>query len=310
MEKLFGIDISYYEKGIDLSKAKNEGIKFIILRGGVTGYGTGTSKSKDTQFETFYKQCKNLNIPVGAYWYSCANTYEKGKAEAEFMYNNCLKGKQFEYPIYIDVEDTHWQQPSGKTAITNAIKGFCEYLESKGYYVGIYANSNWFKNYIDTKQTSKYDNWIANWGKTKPSTPVCGLWQFGGETNKLRSTKIADYTVDQDYAYIDYPKIMKEKGLNGFSKIEVKEDKEDTKQSTETTTNNNTNNTNSSLNVGDKVKIIGTGNGASDGSSNTAYSIGWTREILKIYAGRKFPYQVGNSTGTTGFYKASALQKM
>ena len=64
------------------------------------------------------------------------------------------------------------------------------------------------------------------------------------------------------------------------------------------------------LHVGDKVKIIGTGNGASDGSSNTAYGIGWTREILKIYSGRKFPYQVGNSTGTTGFYKESSLEKL
>lgn len=64
------------------------------------------------------------------------------------------------------------------------------------------------------------------------------------------------------------------------------------------------------LHVGDKVKIIGTGNGASDGSSNTAYGIGWTREILKIYSGRKFPYQVGNSTGTTGFYPESSLQKL
>ena len=64
------------------------------------------------------------------------------------------------------------------------------------------------------------------------------------------------------------------------------------------------------LKVGDKVKIIGTGNGASDGSSNTAYGIGWEREILKIYEGREYPYQVGNSSGTTGFYKASSLQKL
>ena len=64
------------------------------------------------------------------------------------------------------------------------------------------------------------------------------------------------------------------------------------------------------LKVGDKVKIVGTGNGASDGSSNTAYGIGWEREILKIYEGRAYPYQVGNSTGTTGFYKASSLEKL
>jgi surface antigen len=63
------------------------------------------------------------------------------------------------------------------------------------------------------------------------------------------------------------------------------------------------------LNIGDTVKIIGTGNGSSYGTSNTAYGLGWTRQILGIYEGRPFPYRVGNSTGTTGFYKANALEK-
>lgn len=74
-----------------------------------------------------------------------------------------------------------------------------------------------------------------------------------------------------------------------------------------TSTSNNSSNT---LNVGDRVKIIGKGNGASDGSSNTAVGIGWERQILKIHNGKKYPYQVGDSTGTTGFYQASALQKI
>ena len=64
------------------------------------------------------------------------------------------------------------------------------------------------------------------------------------------------------------------------------------------------------LNVGDTVKIVGTGNGSSYGDSNTAYGIGWTRQILDIWEGRPYPYQVGNETGTTGFYTADALQKL
>lgn len=63
------------------------------------------------------------------------------------------------------------------------------------------------------------------------------------------------------------------------------------------------------LSVGDTVKIVGTGNGSSYGTSNTAYGIGWTRQILRIWDGRPYPYQVGNNTGTTGFYKAEALQR-
>jgi len=64
------------------------------------------------------------------------------------------------------------------------------------------------------------------------------------------------------------------------------------------------------LKVGDTVRIIGTGNGSSYGDSNTAYGIGWERQILRIWDGRSYPYQVGNSTGTTGFYRKEALQKI
>lgn len=63
------------------------------------------------------------------------------------------------------------------------------------------------------------------------------------------------------------------------------------------------------LAIGDTVKIIGTGNGNSYGTSNTAYGIGWTRQILRVFDGRPYPYQVGNNTGITGYYKAEALQR-
>ena len=64
------------------------------------------------------------------------------------------------------------------------------------------------------------------------------------------------------------------------------------------------------LQVGDTVKIVGTGNGNSLGTSATAYGIGWTRQILRIWDGRAYPYQVGNGAGTTGFYQESSLQKI
>jgi LysM repeat protein len=218
MEKIFGIDISVYQKGINLSKAKSEGVKFAILRAGYTGYGNGVSKAKDTEFEIHYRNAKNNGLGVGAYWFSRATTYENGKAEAKYMYENCLKGKQFEYPIYIDVEDGYYQAKVSKTDVANAIKGFCEYLESKGYYAGIYANVDWFRNRIDTASLNDYDKWIASWGTARPNYPEGGMWQFGGETNKIRSNRIAGMVCDQNYAFKDYPSIMKKCGLNGFTK--------------------------------------------------------------------------------------------
>lgn len=222
---IFGIDLSSYQKGINLSQAKNEGVQFVILRAGYTGYGNGVSKAKDNNFETFYSQCKSLGIPVGAYWFSCANTYQKGVDEANWMYENCLKGKQFEYPIYLDVEEDaggrHYLSGAGKAAITAGIKGFCETMESKGYYTGVYASSSWFSTLIDASIPNRFDCWVANWSNSNPGSPAHGLWQFGGETNKIRSNKIAGYTVDQNYAYKDYPSIIKNGKMNGFGSSAV-----------------------------------------------------------------------------------------
>lgn len=70
-------------------------------------------------------------------------------------------------------------------------------------------------------------------------------------------------------------------------------------------------NNSGALKVGDRVRIVGKGNGSSLGAGKTAFGIGWEREILKVWEGRKFPYQVGiKNKGTTGFYTADALKKI
>ena len=208
-----GLDISSYQKGINFDLIKSN-VDFLILRAGFTGWGgDGTGKNKDTCFESFYSEAKARGIPVGAYWYSCANTYDKGRAEAEYMYNNCLKGKQFEYPVCIDVEEDRHQQV-GKERMAETIKGFCEFLEEKGYYVSIYANANYFNNYIDTASLGRYDKWLAYWTSRKPSFKYgeYGLWQNSSDGN------LGGMRVDTDFAYKDYPGIIKSNGLNGYGK--------------------------------------------------------------------------------------------
>lgn len=217
MEKVFGIDISEFQSKINLEKAKSEGVKFAILRGGYTGYGTSKGKAKDGSFEKHYANCKKLGIDVGAYWYSRAVSKEEGQKEAEYFYNKCLKGKQFEYPVAIDVEDSKYQAKVSKQAVTEAIIGFCEYLENKGYYVSIYANTSWFKNRMNLDSLKDYDKWVAQWSSSRPSSPSGGLWQFGGESNYVRSNKVAGIVCDQNYAYRDYPNLIKNNGLNGFT---------------------------------------------------------------------------------------------
>lgn len=63
------------------------------------------------------------------------------------------------------------------------------------------------------------------------------------------------------------------------------------------------------LKIGDKVKIVGTGNGSVYGTGDIAYGLGWERKVLKIWDGKAYPYQIGNNGITTGYYKKEALQK-
>lgn len=290
---MIGLDISSYQKNISFDTIKNNEFDFLILRAGFTGWGTGIDYNKDRCFEDFYNKAKQYNILVGAYWYSCANTYQKGVDEAKFMYENCLKGKQFEYPIYIDVEDTH-HQVNNKRGVTDAIIGFCETLENLGYYVGIYASDiSGFKEKMNINELNMYDKWVARYGSKPKYVKSYGMWQSSSRY------RINGYNanLDSDVSYKDYPSIIKNGGFNGFSKNQVERPNE------KPVINND-------FKIGDTVKIIKSGKASSNGSGATAYGIGWRRQILKIYNDREYPYQVGNSSGTTGFYKKDALEKI
>ena len=199
----FGIDISKWQKGFDFDKAKADGVEFVILRGAY-------SFSGDSCFEDFYKTCKKKGIPVGVYHYSMAQTVQDAKNEARLMLS-ILKGKQFEYPIYLDVEDKT-QAKLGKSALTSIIKTYCDTLEKAGYYVGIYSTYSYLNSYTNIAELRKYDKWIAQWYTHRSFTIDHGMWQFGGETNYLRSNKVAGVVCDQDYAYKDYPTIMRKSG--------------------------------------------------------------------------------------------------
>ena len=92
-----GIDISEHQGVIDW---QNVNAEFAIIR---AGYGREISQ-KDKQFEANYNGCKSRNIPCGAYWYSYAVTPDEARKEAAVCLE-VLKGKQFEYPIYFDIEE-------------------------------------------------------------------------------------------------------------------------------------------------------------------------------------------------------------
>lgn len=206
MKKL-GIDISKHQGDINLTALKDK-VEFVIIR-------AGYSNSIDPKFERNYNLCKELGIPVGTYWYSYALNVDAAKKEAN-TFLNVLKGKQFEYPVYLDMEDADgWKKKHGynfnnSKAISEA---FCSIVEGAGYYTGIYASKSWFNTYL--KGLDRYNKWIAHWSNVSyEDKSGVGMHQY---TSKL---KLNGYSgnLDGDYAHTDFPTIIKSGGLNGYGR--------------------------------------------------------------------------------------------
>lgn len=207
----FGIDISRWQRGMDLAQAQAEGVEFVILRG-------ANSCDKDSCFDDFYQQAKALGLGVGCYQYSLATSVSEAVAEAEYLIRNVLNGKQFDYPIYMDCEDDS-QVALGVTAMNAIIAAWCSTMEKSGYFAGVYTNGSFYRcNCSGSVLAQKYSWWYAAWCADEITNYP--MHQFGGGTNLIRSNIIAGHVCDQDYCYSDFPAIIKSAGLNGYSATE------------------------------------------------------------------------------------------
>ena len=203
---LKGIDVSYAQGVIDWEKVKASGlVDFAILR---AGYGKETSQIDD-QFNLNYTACKQLGIPVGAYWYSYATTV----AEAEQEANVCLQiiqGKQFEYPVAFDIEEARCLPQADAISTT-----FCTALENAGYYTAIYTFKSALESNFSAAVKNRYDIFLSHIGVQQTDyAGDYGLWQYSW-TGCIPGIS---GDVDLDYAYKDYPTMIQNAGLNGFTK--------------------------------------------------------------------------------------------
>lgn len=268
MKKL-GIDISKHQGDINLAALKDK-VEFVIIR-------AGYSNSIDPKFERNYNLCKELGIPVGTYWYSYALNVDAAEKEAN-TFLNVLKEKQFEYPVYLDMEDADgWKKKHGynfdnSKAISEA---FCSIVEGAGYYTGIYASKSWFDTYL--KGLDRYNKWIAHWSNVSyEDKSGVGMHQY---TSKL---KLNGYSgnLDGDYAHTDFPTIIKSGGLNGYGKgTETKTSNSEPKpaESSKSQTSSET------------IYIVKKG----DTLSGIASKYGTTYQVLASYNGISNPNLIG-----------------
>ena len=189
------IDVSEHQGNINWDQVKSTGVEGVIIR---CGYGDNIASQDDKQWKRNADECTRLGIPFGVYIYSYATSMAQAESEAQHVLR-CVKGYKLSYPIYLDLE--HAGTEAG--AVERA-KRFGDIIEAAGYWCGIYANLNWWNNYLPG--LDRFTKWIAQYnsscdyvGKNKD------MWQY---SSSGRVAGISE-NVDMNECYRDFPKEIK-----------------------------------------------------------------------------------------------------
>lgn len=202
-----GIDVSAWQGIIDWKKVKEAGIQFAIVKAGGSDAGNYTDK----RFRENIIGAFSNGIHVGAYYFvgkKCTSP-ANGKEDAK-RFLKILEGLYLDYPVVIDFEAP---TNANKQGNTNAVKAFCEYMESYKYYVSIYASDiSGFKDRLYLDQLTAYDKWVARYGSEPKYVKQWGMWQSSSKGN---IPGISGF-VDIDYSKLDYATLIPANHLNGF----------------------------------------------------------------------------------------------
>ncbi len=190
---LKGIDVSGSQGNIDWATVKKDNDFAIIKLGNI--YDTDTNYI-DSKFEQNYKNAVENGLKVGVYIYNYCNSTKTLKKGTKWALD-VLNKRKLNLPIYLDMEDKSIKI-EGKTALTEQCIEFAKIVKEAGSKAGIYANLDWFKNYIDANKFDKdVSIWVAQYYKKCEYKGKYDIWQYAsdGSVNGISGR------VDMNYLY-------------------------------------------------------------------------------------------------------------
>jgi GH25 family lysozyme M1 (1,4-beta-N-acetylmuramidase) len=223
-----GIDVSQHNGNIDFTKVKAAGYKFVIIR--CNNWDNNYNcVVKDTCFESNYRKAKAAGLDVGVYYFTWQTDAAGAQRDARLC-QEYIKGKTFEYPVYLDFESGTVRDYLNKdsTRATEICYAFMDTMRDAGYLVGLYGYAGWFDpgyngwmaSTLDNNIGKKYEFWMANYfnnmlpenTKTANYKNKYGMYQY------TSSKKISGWSgsLDHNVCYKDYPSIVKQYGFNGY----------------------------------------------------------------------------------------------
>ena len=189
----FGVDLSEFNGSIDWERLSKH-IDFAILR--IGWVGNKNNSTLDENFEEYYRSARSAGVKIGAYVYIYSNSEKTAREGAEWAVER-LKGKTLDLPVYCDMEDKSIAN-LGRTKLTAIVNAFNSVIEKHGYWAGVYANRNWYDNYLDKDLRKRYTSWIADYSSgTDKYKGEYDMWQ-NSSTGKVDGIS---GNVDTDYLY-------------------------------------------------------------------------------------------------------------
>lgn len=193
--QLKGVDVSEWQGRIDWAKAKADGIEYAIIR---VGWHGNNDSHVDDWFEYNVSECERLGIPYGVYLYSYITTTAGATNAANFVLNQ-LKGHTLSYPVYLDLEDN-------STINTNhgaIAQTFLNRITSAGYRGGVYANLNWWNNYLTSPvfNNAAWSKWVAQYNYECNYTGTYDMWQCtsSGKVNGISGNADLNFWMVKTY---------------------------------------------------------------------------------------------------------------
>ena len=183
------IDVSDHQRQIDWQKVKADGIEGAIIR-----YADGDTL--DVRFRENMVNAKKAGLHIGSYIFSRAKTKAEAEKEAVRLFN-AVRDYDIDMPIYIDLEAKGLEKYANTVA-----QAFIAKINELGGKPGVYANLNWWDNYLQPTATMSFAMWLAQYNdkmEYEPSSYV-GMWQYSnsGKVNGITRK------VDMDELYVPY----------------------------------------------------------------------------------------------------------
>ena len=211
------IDVSRYQGEIDWAQVAAAGYKGAMLK----TVSTNKKFSKradglyiDPTFETNYRNAKAAGLDVGVYYYTYATSEAMADAELALL-REAVYDKELTLPVAVDVEDNSIKQLS-TLDLTNLTAYALEQVEKMGFYAQLYTYTGYKYELDMARLSSRWDVWLADYtGKT----PAVNFNYNAHQHTSKGSVPGITGNVDLNVTTLNYPKIIKSKGLTRLREV-------------------------------------------------------------------------------------------